>query len=171
MSTILVDERQIQRHVVKTNFSISRHSGEQVFLDYNHNNSPPSQRMTFLNRKRGKVRIGIFRLHLSPTSVHNLRIFLSKLSFVYYSCTATNVKIDSLTDRHLYRYWTRIIESNHVSPIKHFIPPSNMRRCSLFRAIFILLKISGNGSEYHYPSTASDQYSTPRLVAYLSPLV
>ena len=67
-----------QSHVGKTNFSISLHSVEKVYLGHNHNKCLQSLRMAGLS-KGGGANI-IFCLHASPTSVHNLRNYLRKLS-------------------------------------------------------------------------------------------
>ena len=72
-----------QRHVGKTNFSIWRHSDEQVYLGYNHNKCLQSVRTTCLSSMEEGRRTGIFCSHLSPTSVHNLRKLLRKSSYFY----------------------------------------------------------------------------------------
>ena len=78
---VVVDK--YQRHLGKTNFSIWPHSEEQVYLGYNHNKSQHRVRIACLSSRGGRVWKGIFCLLLSPTSVHNLRNFLRKPSFVY----------------------------------------------------------------------------------------
>ena len=65
---------------LKENFThkLQRHCTKQVFLGYNHKNIKPSR-----NNRRGGGRKGIFCLHLSQMSVHLLRIFLRRESFVH----------------------------------------------------------------------------------------
>ena len=60
---------------VKPNVSNWSHWVEQVYLGYNHNKFQPRWLIPSLG--------GILCLHLSPTSVHNLRNFLRRLSFMY----------------------------------------------------------------------------------------
>ena len=64
-------------NAIRIYFLIWRHSVEKVYVGYNQNKS--QQRRCILNLNR---RI-IFCLHLSPTSLHNLRNFVRHKSFLY----------------------------------------------------------------------------------------
>ena len=73
--------RPVQRHVGKTNFSIWRHSVEQIYLGCNHNKSQRRVCIRCLSSKGGEDENRIFLF----TPLHKLRNILRKLSYVYTS--------------------------------------------------------------------------------------